>query len=177
MVSPSFHILSKLNKIIPLYKYNHPQCKCHCQTPKNKKNMGHKERNTPRYHRNKSSSQWAVGCTFAWTPQIYPELCNDFSSDLGGSLHILAAGTGKVPGLPMAGWWSGTLRPWLGLQIQAAFCFPQNVGAQTTKFPIRMQWAESKFDGNVLSCAMCIAFQLLVGKMFLILQIPGHLYG
>lgn len=36
VVSPSFHIMTKLNKIIPLYKYNHPQRKCHCQTHKNK---------------------------------------------------------------------------------------------------------------------------------------------
>jgi len=44
-------------------------------------------------------------------------------------------------------------------------------------FNIKMQWAESKFDGSVLICAMCIALQMLVGKMFLILQIPGRLYG
>lgn len=44
-------------------------------------------------------------------------------------------------------------------------------------FNIKMHWAELKFDGSVLNCAMWIALSMLVGKMFLILQIPGHLYG
>lgn len=56
------------------------------------------------------------------------------------------------------------------------FVFPKMSVQRQQGFNIKMQWAESKFDGSILISAMCIALQMLVGKMFLILQIPGHLY-
>lgn len=143
-------------------------------SPQEQSNTGHKERNTWNKHRNKHSSQSPVGCIFAWSPQLYPELC---SSELGGSLHILTAGTGRAPGLPRLdsglahsghGWASKAKLPSVSLKMLVHRQHGLN---------IRMQWAESKFNGSILSCAMCITLQLLVGKMFLILQIPGHLYG
>lgn len=57
------------------------------------------------------------------------------------------------------------------------FVFPKTPVQRQRGFNIKMQWAESKFDSRVLICAMCTALQMLVGKMFLIRQIPGHLQG
>lgn len=169
--------MPKLNKRIPLYKYNHPQCKCHCQTPKNRATGDiRKETHADNTEINTLLSHQSVAF-LPEPPQLYAELCNDFSSELGGSLHILAAGTGRVPGMPWLdsglthsghGWGSKAKLPSVSLRMLVY---------RQQGFNIRMQWAESKFDCSILSCAMCITSQLLAEKMFLILQIPSHLYG
>lgn len=58
-----------------------------------------------------------------------------------------------------------------------SFVFLKMSDQRQQGFNIKIQWATSKLDGSVLNCAMCIALQMLVGKMFLILQIPGYLYS
>lgn len=67
-----------------------------------------------------------------------------------------------------------TGRGWCS-QSKLPFVFLKMSDQRQQGFNIKMQWAKSKVDGSFLNRAMCIALQMLVGKMFLILQIPGHL--
>lgn len=138
-VSLSFQIMPKLNKRIPLYKHNHPQCKCHCQTQKNRATRDvRKETHADNTEINTLLRQQSVAflpeppsstqSSAMTSAQSWVCLCTSWPFS-HGSRDRQSFWTA------MAGHWSGTLRPWLGLQSQAAFCFPLLflAGAQTTR--------------------------------------------
>lgn len=130
--------MPKLNKRIPLYKYNHAQCKCHCQAHKNRATRDvKKETHSDNREINTLLRQQSVAflpetpsftqSSAMTSTQSWVGLCTSWPSSHGSRDR-------QSSWAAMAGQWSGTLRPRLGLQSQAAFCFPQNAGAQTTRF-------------------------------------------